>query len=129
MFEENGGNVMNNHADIQKLLAAYSSHDLSAADHATVDRHVAECPACRAQLSDLTTTLHLIRTTPQVHAPPWMTSRIMAHLRDEPVAKRSWLQRIWFPHHTALPVKVLALLVVCVSGYYLSHTVETELKI
>jgi len=57
-----------------------------------------------------------------------MTSRIMAHLREEKARKRGWLQLFWFPRHTAFPVKILALLVVCVSGYYLSRSVETELS-
>jgi hypothetical protein len=58
-----------------------------------------------------------------------MASRIMASLREEQSAKRGWLQRIWFPQHTAFPVKMLALLVVCVSGYYLSHSVQTDLQL
>lgn len=119
---------MNNHASIQKLLAAYSSNDLPEIDRRIVERHLSECPACRAQLADLTTTLRLMRTTPEVDPPPWLTSRIMAHLREEQTAKRSWLQRIWFPRHTAFPVRILALLVVCVSGYYLSRSVETGLE-
>jgi hypothetical protein len=52
----------------------------------------------------------------------------MAHLREAEPAKRGWLQRIWFPLHTGFPVKILALLIICVSGYYLSRSVETELK-
>jgi anti-sigma factor RsiW len=128
MHEKNCGDVMNIHADIQSQLSAYCSHDLSEADRTTVERHLVDCPSCRARLADLRTTLHLMRSTPEVEAPPWMTSRIMAHLREEKSSRQSWLQRIWFPKHTAFPVKFLALLVVCISGYYLSHTVETELK-
>ena len=119
---------MNSHADIQRRLSAYCGGDLESGEQARIEAHLVSCPACRADLADLQTTLRLIRTTPQVEPPPWMTSRIMAHLREEKITKRSWLQRLCFPQHTAFPVKILALLVVCISGYYLSHTVETELK-
>src|SRR5512133_48270 len=119
---------MNNHATIQKLLAAYCSNDLPESDRRAVELHLTECPACRAHLADLATTLRLMRTTPEVDPPPWLTTRIMAHLREEKAATRSWLQRIWLPMHPAFPVKILALLVVCVAGYYLTRTVETELK-
>jgi hypothetical protein len=57
-----------------------------------------------------------------------MKSRIMAHLREEQAAKKSWLQRFRFPLHTSFPVKALALLIVCVSGYYLSRSVDSELQ-
>ena len=128
MCQENGGGPMNSHADIQRRLSAYCSGDLEAAELVRIDTHLATCPACRAELADMQSTLRLLRTTPRVEAPPWMTSRIMARLRDEKSAKRGWLQRIWFPQNTAYPVRILALLIVCVSGFYLSHTVETELK-
>lgn len=119
---------MNNHANIQKLLAAYSSNDLPEIDRLTVERHLRECPACRAQLSDLATALRLLRTMPEVEAPPWLTSRVMARLREEKAEKRSWFQRLMFPLHRAIPTQLLALLVVCVSGYYLSRSVETEIR-
>jgi hypothetical protein len=52
----------------------------------------------------------------------------MAHLREEKAEKRGWLQRVWFPLHTGFSVKILALLIVCVSGYYLSRSVDMELQ-
>lgn len=119
---------MNSHADIQKRLAAYCNRELDAGEQARIEAHLAACPHCRADLADLKTTLKLVRSTPLVEPPPWMTSRIMAHLREEKGAQRSWFQRICFPQQSGFTVKILALLVVCISGYYLSHTVETEIK-
>lgn len=119
---------MNSHADIRRRLAAYSGGELDLSERKLVELHLATCSTCRAELADMKSTLHLIRSTPEVEPPPWLTSRIMAHLREEKTAQRSWLQRIWFPLHRAFPVQILALLVVCVSGYYLSRTVETGLK-
>jgi hypothetical protein len=52
----------------------------------------------------------------------------MARVREHQRDKRSWLQRIFFPLHLKLPLEAMALLLVCVSGYYMARTVETELK-
>jgi len=119
---------MNSHADIQKRLAAYCGGEISAAEKAEIEAHLASCTLCRIHLTEMQTTLRLLKSTPEVEAPVWMKSRIMARLREEQATRRTWLQRIWFPLHTGMPVKVLALLVMCVSGYYLSRSVDTELK-
>jgi hypothetical protein len=119
---------MNSHADIQKLLPAHCGGDLEPAERRLVDQHLAACPACRTELIDLQTALRLIRTTPEVEPPPWLTARIMSRIREQQSEKRDWLQRMFFPLHIKLPLEAIALLMVCVSGYYLSHTVETELN-
>jgi hypothetical protein len=119
---------MKNHDDIRKLLPAYCSGDLEPAERMRVEEHLNSCPECSAALADLETTLRLIRSTPRVEPPPWMTSRIMARLREETAVKRSWLQRIFFPLHIKLPLEFVALLMVCVSGYFLARHVETEIQ-
>jgi len=119
---------MREHDDIRKLLPAYCSGDLEPAERVQVEEHLKSCPACSAALADLEVTLRLIRSTPQVEPPPWLTSRIMARLQDEKAVKRSWLQRFFFPLHVKLPLEFVALLMVCVSGYYLARNVETEMQ-
>lgn len=119
---------MNSHADIQKHLPAYCGGDLEPAERELVETHLAECPDCRSELANLQTTLRLIRTTPEVEPPPWLTGRIMARIREQQTEKRSWLPRLFYPLHIKLPLEAIALLMVCVSGYYLSRTVETELQ-
>jgi anti-sigma factor RsiW len=119
---------MNDHDDISKLLAAYCGDDLETTERSRVEEHLAVCAACRAELSDLQTALRLIRTTPEVEPPPWLATRIMARIREQQREKRSWLQRLFFPLHVKLPFEVAALLLVCVSGYYMARTVETELQ-
>jgi hypothetical protein len=119
---------MNSHSDIQKLLSAYCGDDLATHDSTLVELHLKECPACRAELADLKVTLQVIRSTPAVDPPPWLTSRIMANIKEQQTERRNWLQRIFFPLHIKLPLELIGLLVVCVTGYYLSQTVETELK-
>jgi hypothetical protein len=119
----------NNHTEIRERLPAYCGGDLEPAECSRIEAHLASCPACRADLADLRITLRLIRSVPEIEPPTWLTARIMAHLREETTVKRSWLQRLCFPRQTAFPMKVLALLVVCVSGYYLSRSVDSELQL
>jgi cytoskeletal protein RodZ len=128
MPEESGGKTMSSHGDILRRLSAYCGGDLEPAERQLVELHLAECPTCRAELADLQTTLHLVRTTPEIDPPPWMTTRIMALIREQQTEKKSWLQRFFFPLHLKLPLEAIALLVVCVSGYYLTRTVETNLE-
>ena len=118
---------MSNHADIQKQLAAYCGGDLDPAERTRVEEHLTQCAPCRAELADLQTALRLLRTTPEAEPPPWLTTRIMARVREEQQQKRSWLHRFFFPLHIKLPLEVAALLMVSVTGYYLARTVETEL--
>lgn len=119
---------MNDHSEIQKLLSAYAGGDLEPPECRRIEMHLAACPDCRAELANLQALLRVLRSTPEVEPPPWMTARIMAGLKEQQASKRSWLQRIFFPLHIKLPIEVMALLVVCVSGYYLSRSVESELK-
>jgi len=119
---------MNRHLEIKRRLPAYCGGDLHPDELKLVEKHLAECPDCRAELGDLQTALRLLRSTPELEPPPWLTGRIMATVREQQAEKRSWLQRIFFPLHIKLPLEAIALLMVCVSGYYLTRTVETELQ-
>jgi len=119
---------MNDHAEIQKRLSAYCGEDLEAAERQRVERHLAECPECRAELAELQTVQRLIRSTAEVEPPPWLAARVMARIREQQAGKRSWLQRLFFPLQVKLPLEAVALLLVCVSGYYLTRSVETDLQ-
>lgn len=119
---------MINHAEIHSRLAAYCGGDLDASENRKVAEHLAACNICRSELADLQTSMRLIRSTPEVDPPPWLTTRIMANLREQQGEKRNWLQRLFFPLHLKLPLELMALMVVCISGYYLSKTVETTME-
>jgi hypothetical protein len=119
---------MNHHNEIEKQLAAYCGGDLTLHERSVVEQHLADCTVCRAELADLEVVLRLMRTTPEVEAPPWLATRIMSRIREQQSARRSWFQRIFMPFHVKLPLEALALLLVCVSGYYVARTVEPELQ-
>lgn len=119
---------MNSHEEIRRNLPAYCSGDLSPSEQAQVRDHLASCPACRGELTELETVLRLLRTTPQVEPPPWLATRVMARVREQHSRRSSWLGRLFFPLQVKLPLEIAALLVVCLTGWYLTRTVETELK-
>jgi len=119
---------MNSHDEIRNRLPAYCGGDLDAAEQRLVEVHLADCPACRAELADLQTVIGLVRSTPEVEPPPWMTARIMARVREQQAVRQNWLQRLFLPLRLKLPLEAIALLLVCVSGYYLTRTVETDLQ-
>ena len=117
---------MNRHDDIRRMLSAYSGDDLSESDRLLVERHLADCQECRAQLAQLQQLRAVLRELPDVEPPPWLVSRIMAQVRDEheAVPQRSWIQRLFLPLKTKLPIEALALVVVCVTAWYLLQQVE-----
>ncbi len=118
---------MNSHSDIRKLLSPYSGDDISSHDRTLVEEHLKICPDCRSELAELQTTLKLLRTTPEIEPPLWLTTRIMANVREQRELKPGWLKRIFFPLHIKLPIEGLALLFVCMTGFYLSQRVGTGL--
>lgn len=119
---------MNDHSDIQKRLSAYCGNDLTPHECTLVEEHLKVCPECRSELAELQTTMKLLRTTPDIEAPPWLTTRIMAHVHEQQQNRSSWLKRLFFPLHIKLPLEGLAVLFVCVTGFYLSQQVGTELQ-
>ncbi len=119
---------MNSHEEIRRNLPAYCSGDLSPAEQAQIRDHLASCPACRGEVTELETVMRLLRTTPQVEPPPWLATRVMARVREQGSPRSSWLRRLFIPMRVKLPLEAAALLVVCLTGWYLTRSVETELK-
>ena len=119
---------MNSHSEIKKLLSAYCGDDLTPQDRLVVEEHLKSCSECRSERADLTKTLELLRSTPEVEPPLWMTARIMAHVHEQREQAPGWLKRLFYPLHIKLPLEGLAVLLVCVTGFYLSQRVGTELQ-
>ena len=110
---------MKSHDDIRGMLPALAGDDLSETDRARVERHVADCAACRSEMAALRAVVQAVRTTPEVDSPPWLAARIMARVREEGAPRRRWWSRLFMPVPLRLPLEGLALLVVCVFGWYL----------
>jgi len=115
---------MKNHDDIRRMLAAMAGKDLSAEDQKLMKHHLADCPACRAELEQLRAVVQAMRTAPEVEPPGWLAGRVMARVREESVMKRSWLARLFLPLHVKLPLEAFALVMICVTAWYVTQDVE-----
>jgi anti-sigma factor RsiW len=89
-----------NHSRAQALLSEYLERDLSEAQSAAVEAHVAACPSCAAELEDLRGTIALLRRLPSPEPPAYLASRVMARIADgeaQPGGGRRWLATLAAP--------------------------------
>lgn len=110
------------HTEIRRNLSAYLDNAVSPDEKAEIEAHLARCVSCRGTLVDLERTVGHLKSLPEVEPPPWLTARIMAHVRDEAEPQPSFWRRIFLPLRVKLPLEALALVFLCVTGYYLART-------
>lgn len=115
---------MKDHDEIRRMLAALAGGDLSAADQTFVEQHLVNCPSCRAELDQLRQVVQVIRATPDEEPPPWLATRIMALVRENSVPQSGWLARLFLPLRSRLPLEAFALVMICVTAWYLMHEME-----
>jgi anti-sigma-K factor RskA len=113
-------------------LAAYALGALEEREAADLQRHLADCEACRMQLRWLQPAVDLLpRSVEQLEPPVGLGKRLMATVRaeardvsragieaEEPRRRRGWATLLWRP---AAAVAAAALLVVGAAGGYLLH--------
>lgn len=117
------------HAEIRRKLSAYLDNAVSGEEKEEIKRHLGRCGNCRVALADLELTVERLRSLPEVEPPPWLAGKIMAKVRDAAAPKPRLWQRLFFPLHVKLPLEALALLFICVTGYYLARTAGPELPL
>ncbi|MBI1919541.1 MAG: DUF2275 domain-containing protein [Geobacter sp.] len=109
------------HTEIRRKLSAYLDNAVNATEKARIEAHLAQCDNCRRALGDLEQTVGHLKSIPEVEPPPWLTARIMAHVRDAAAPKPSLWRRFFMPLHLKLPAEALAIVFVCVTGYYIAR--------
>ncbi len=115
---------MTGHDDIKKLLSAAAGGDLSEDQLRTVERHLADCPECRSEFAELRLLIGAMKKTPELDPPPWLAGRIMARIKDEAGQEPGWLARLFLPLHVKLPLEAFALVMICVTAWYVMQDVE-----
>lgn len=110
------------HTEIRRTLSAYLDNAVSPEEKAEIEAHLARCGSCRGALVDLERTVGHLKSLPEVEPPPWLTVKIMAHVRDAAEPQPSFWRRIFLPLRAKLPLEALALVFLCVTGYYLART-------
>lgn len=115
------------HTEVRRNLSAYIDGAVDSATREAINRHLAGCTNCRRALHELELTLAHLKKLPEVEPPPWMTTRIMATVQEEAGQKRSFWQKLLLPLHIKLPLEALALLCICVTGFYLTRMNESRI--
>ena len=100
---------MNEHID--ELLPFYLNHSLDEAQTALVRAHLAECPACRKQLSEWQELASLTLTHREVPLAPPLSPLVFASLERRPSLQQAaasalhliWSQRAFISHTWLLP--------------------------
>lgn len=109
------------HAEVRKKLSEYLDGVSSQDERAGIEAHLQGCDRCNSTLAELEKTVSHLRGLPREEPPPWLTGRIMARVRAE-VEKPSLWQRLFYSCHIKLPIEALALVALCVTGYYIART-------
>jgi hypothetical protein len=114
------------HADMRRKLSAYLDNAVTTEEKSEIKRHLGSCGTCRGEIADLELTVGYLKTLPDVEPPPWLTAKIMAKVREMSETKPTLWQRLFFPLHVKLPIEAVALVFLCVTGFYLARTIGTQ---
>jgi len=115
-------------ADIRQRLSPYMDGLLEGQEKGRIAEHLSSCAECTAALADLKKTTDLLRNLEEVDPPPWLTARIMTHVREEAEAKQGILRRLFYPLRIKIPVGAFVGLLVVVLGIYVYKATGPELK-
>lgn len=110
------------HTEIRRRLSDYLDNVVSASERSEIETHLATCGSCRGALADLKRTIAHMKSLPEVEPPPWLTSKIMARVKYAAEPGPALWKRLFFPLHVKLPLEAVALVFLCVTGYYLART-------
>ncbi len=122
MPETGGGSAVMEHTETRRNLSAYLDDAVDPAEKAQIEAHLAQCGNCRQALAELEKTIGHLKGLPEVEPPPWLTVRIMAHVRAEAAPRRSLWRWLFVPFQVKLPLEALALVFICVTGYFLARS-------
>lgn len=119
-------NVINMSCRVKRKLAEYQVGALPEPARAEVARHVAQCPACQAELTALERTAALLRPMARADAPPQVWAGVARQMtpRHAPALRRMH----WTPAFAAamlIVVVALAVLVPVLHGHF-AHPAGTD---
>lgn len=77
-----------NCSDIRDLFNEYVDEELSSQQRDLVDRHISECPSCRAELEAIVHTAELVRSLPREPVPDGLADAVQARVRLADQRKR-----------------------------------------
>lgn len=115
------------HKAARKKLSEYIDGVLADEERVAIDAHLEGCENCRDALEELRTTVGHIKETEEVEPPPWLASRIMAHVREEAAKKESW-RRFFSPAVLRPVMSGVAIAFVAVVSLYIYQSTRPEVS-
>lgn len=76
------------------LLDRYLDHDLAPEERASMERHLADCVACRDTLAALAGLFGALEALPAEPLPVDLTPRVLARIASHPQRRRLWLVEV-----------------------------------
>jgi len=117
------------HEEFRLKLAAYLDNAVSAEEKEEIRKHLAMCGRCRGEIADLELTVSHLKTLPEVDPPSWLADKIMAKVEEEGGQRSTLWKWLFFPLHVKLPIEALAVLFICVTGFFLTRMINEETPI
>jgi hypothetical protein len=97
-------------SQVHELLSAYADAAVDAETAQVIERHLAGCKDCAADLEDLRATLAALRSLEKVRAPADFLDRIHDRLM-QPSAGRRLLDKVFLPLRLKLPLELAGVVV------------------
>ena len=116
------------HAAIQPKLSDYLDDAVTPEEKTAIEKHLPTCAECRQALAELGATRRHVQSLPEVEPPPWLTSKIMAQVREQAEKKRGFFQWLFYPLHIKLPMEAVGLIFLTVAAYLIVQKTQPEMK-
>ena len=104
-------------AEARALFSALVDDELSAAERAAADTHLAGCAECRRELDRFSRTVSMVHALPPERAPVGFVDRVIDAAHPVPWPRRL-ARRLFVPLGVKLPAQVAALLVVATTAVW-----------
>lgn len=108
--------------DIQPFLHDYTEGSLPDDKRHMMNIHLQGCAHCWREHTELKNAIRISQQLDEIDPPPFLTSRIMAHVREESQARSGFLQ--WFMTPVRVPAGALAVVFIVLAASYVYQTMS-----
>jgi hypothetical protein len=98
--------------DVQDKLNLYVEDLLSPREKRIVREHIFTCPTCSKALQELEKAISLLNDLDRIEPPPWLATKIMAHIENDAESLRGILSWLFRPFTIKIPIQALTLVLI-----------------
>jgi len=113
---------------IRERLSAYLEGAVSPEEKRLIGGHLPACKSCSAALEDLRKTEFLVKGLEKVEPPAWLKQKVMARIRVEQEARKSIIEKLFYPLHVKIPIEAFATILIAMVAIYIFKAVTPEMK-